>query len=392
LEEVVVIDTARTAIGKYGGAFKTMSATDLSAGVMKALVKRNSLDIQAIDQVIMGCTLQNGENAYASRLAMLKAGLSETTTALTVNRLCGSGLEAVNQAAQLIMLGLADICIAGGMESMSTAPYLSYGMRWGARINDVPMVDGMVAVLTDPTLHYHMAITAETLAQKYGISRQEQDEFAVWSHNKAVQAQSHGVFEKEIVPIEVLERKKNILITQDEGPRADTTVEFLATLTPAFKKDGSVTAGNSSSLNDAAAAVILMSAKKAAELGFQAKARILSQAVAGVAPEVMGLGPVYAVPKALRPARLTLDDMDVIELNEAFAAQAIAVSRELQIDCAKLNVNGGAIALGHPLGASGAILFIKAIHELERTEKQFGLVTLCIGGGQGIATVVERLN
>jgi acetyl-CoA C-acetyltransferase len=391
MQEVVVIDAARTPIGKYGGVLKSMTATDLAAVVIKALVERNSLDLQAIDQVIMGCTLQNGENAYASRVAMLKAGLANKTTALTVNRLCGSGLEAVNQAAQQILLGMADVCIAGGMESMSNAPYLSYGMRWGARINDTAMIDGMVAVLTDPRFHYHMGVTAENLAESHGISRREQDEFAAWSHQKAIQAQFNRVFEREIVPVEIVERKKTVFLSQDESSRTDTTIEALAMLPPVFKKDGTVTAGNSSSLNDAAAALVVMSAKKATELGYKARARLLSQAVVGVAPEIMGLGPVAAVPKALRMANLQLQDIDLIELNEAFAAQVLAVNRELLLDQTKLNTNGGAIALGHPLGASGAILLVKALYELERINKRFGLVALCVGGGQGMATVLERI-
>jgi len=390
MREVVIIDAARTPTGSYGGNLKSKSATELASLIIQKLVERNKIDTESIDHVLMGCTLQNAENSYASRLAMIKAGLSYKTPAVTVNRLCGSALEAINQAAQNIMLGLADICIAGGMESMTNAPYLSYKTRWGARLNHIDNIDGLVAVLTDPMLGYHMGVTAENIAEKYGISRQEQDEFAVWSHQKAVKALAEGRFDREIIPVEVKKRKEMVVIKQDEGPRENISVDTLKKLKTVFKKDGTVTAGNASSLNDAASAVILMSKVKADELGLKPRAKVIAQAVVGVPPEIMGIGPAYAIPKVLDRAGLELEDIDIIECNEAFAAQSIAVDRELKFDHDKLNVNGGAIALGHPLGATGAILFTKVLYELERTDKRFGLISLCIGGGQGIATIVDR--
>ncbi len=392
MKKVVIVDAARTPIGAYGGSLRTKSAAELAAAVIRSIHERNALEKIKVDQVILGCVLQNGENAYVSRLAMLKAGLPADIPALTVNRLCGSGLEAVNQGAQLIQTGLAEVCIAGGTESMTNAPYLSYGLRWGVRINDSSLLDSMVAILTDPYLGYHMGVTAENLANKYGISRREQDEFALWSHAKAVNAQKNNLFKSEIVPVEVQSPKETLIVSQDEGPRADATIEKLEKLKPVFQKEGTVTAGNSSSLNDAASCVLLMSEHKARELGCRSRAMFLSQAVCALPPEVMGLGPAYAVPLALERARLSLKDIDIIESNEAFAAQALAVDRELQYNPERLNVKGGAIALGHPIGATGAILVTKALYELERSDKELALITLCIGGGQGIATVIRRLN
>lgn len=390
MNEVMIIDALRTPVGKYGGGLKEKSASDLASVVIRELVERNGIEKNSVDQVITGCVLQNGENAYASRLSMLKAGLEHTTTALTVNRLCGSGLEAINQAAMNIMLGYAGLCIAGGTESMSNAPYLSYSQRWGSRMGDAVMTDGMVTVLSDPYLKYHMGITAENLVKKYNISREEQDTFAFGSIEKAKKAQSEGRFAHEIVPVEVGFGKNKDVIKDDESIRYDVTLEKLSALKPAFSKDGTVTPGNSSSINDGSAFVILSSREKAAELGLKPRARIIAQAVAGVEPEYMGIGPSYAIPLALKRACLELSDMDLVELNEAFAGQAIAVDRDLCFDKDRLNVNGGAVALGHPIGATGAILMTKILYELERRNKRYGLVSLCIGGGQGIATIIDR--
>lgn len=390
LREAVVVDAVRTPIGRFGGSLAPLGASDLGALAVKALLERTGLPGCEVGHVIMGCTLQFGENAYLARLSAVKAGIPVGTPALTVNRLCGSGLEAVNEAARLIQLGLADACIAGGSESMSNAPYYTTQARWGARLGDASLTDGVVAVLTDPMLKAHMGLTAENLAEKYGIRRQEQDAFAVESHRKAVGAMAEGRFSSQVIPVEVPSKKQAVVVDQDEGPRADTSLEGLAKLKPAFKADGTVTAGNASSLNDAASAVLVMDRGKAEALGLKPRCTIVSQAVAAVEPKYMGIGPVHAIPMALERAGLQLGDMDVIELNEAFAAQSLAVDRELHFDPQKLNPNGGAIALGHPVGATGAIVFTKAVHELERTRGEFALVSLCIGGGQGIATVIRK--
>ena len=390
LREAVIVDAVRTPIGRFGGSLAPLGASDLGALAVKALLERTGLPGCEVGHVIMGCTLQFGENAYLARLSAVKAGIPVGTPALTVNRLCGSGLEAVNEAARLIQLGLADACIAGGSESMSNAPYYTTQARWGARLGDASLTDGVVAVLTDPMLKAHMGLTAENLAEKYGIRRQEQDAFAVESHRKAVGAMAEGRFSSQVIPVEVPSKKQAVVVDQDEGPRADTSLEGLAKLKPAFKADGTVTAGNASSLNDAASAVLVMDRGKAEALGLKPRCTIVSQAVAAVEPKYMGIGPVHAIPMALERAGLQLGDMDVIELNEAFAAQSLAVDRELHFDPQKLNPNGGAIALGHPVGATGAIVFTKAVHELERTRGEFALVSLCIGGGQGIATVIRK--
>ena len=390
LREAVVVDAVRTPIGRFGGALAPLGASGLGALAIKALLDRTGLPGFEVDHVIMGCTLQFGENAYLARLAAVKAGLPVETPAGTVNRLCGSGLEAVNEAARLIQLGLADACIAGGAESMTNGPYYSTQARWGARLGDASLTDGVVAVLTDPMLKAHMGLTAENLAEKYGISRQEQDAFAVESHRKAIEAMTKGRFASQVIPVEIPSKKQAVVVEQDEGPRADTSLDGLARLKPAFKPDGTVTAGNASSLNDAASAVLVMDKGKAEALGLKSLCTIVSQAVAAVEPKFMGIGPVHAIPMALERAGLQLGDMDVIELNEAFAAQSLAVDRELHFDPEKLNPNGGAIALGHPIGATGAIVFTKAVHELGRIQGEFALVSLCIGGGQGIATVIRK--
>lgn len=391
MREVVVVDAVRTPVGRFNGALAPLGASDLGARAINALLDRTGLPGSEVDHVIMGCTLQFGENAYLARLAAVKAGLPVETPAVTVNRLCGSGLEAVNEAARLIQLGLADACVAGGAESMTNGPYYSSQARWGARLGDVSLTDGVVALLTDPMLKAHMGLTAENLAEKYGISRQEQDAFAFESHRKAVEAMAKGRFASQVIPVEIPSKKQAVVVEQDEGPRADTSLEGLARLKPAFKPDGTVTAGNASSLNDAASAVLVMDKGKAEVLGLEPLCTIVSQAVAAVEPKFMGIGPVHAIPMALERAGLQLGDMDVIELNEAFAAQSLAVDRELRFDPEKLNPNGGAIALGHPIGATGAIVFTKAVHELGRIHGEFALVSLCIGGGQGIATVIRKV-
>lgn len=391
MREVVVIDAVRTPVGRFNGGLLPLSASDLGAKVIAALFQRTGIAPSEIDHVVMGCTLQFGENAYLSRLAAIKAGVPHETPALTVNRLCGSGLEAINEAARMIQLGLVDACVAGGAESMSNGPYFSTHLRGGARLGHVSFADGVVALLTDPMLDVHMGITAENLAEKYDISRRDQDFFAAESHRKAVKAIEEGQFTAQIVPVEILSRKQILVVDKDEGPRADASMEAMSKLKPAFKSDGTVTAGNASSINDAASAVLVMEKEKAKALGLKPRCEIMSQAVAAVDPKYMGIGPVFAVPKALKHAGLQMSDMGVIELNEAFAAQSLAVLRELQIDQEKVNHNGGAIALGHPIGATGAIVFTKAFHELEQSGGEFGLISLCIGGGQGIATVIRRI-
>lgn len=391
MREVVVIDAVRTPIGRFNGGLLPLSASDLGAKVIAALFQRTGIAPSEVDHVIMGCTLQFGENTYLSRLAAIKAGIPHETPALTVNRLCGSGLEAINEAARMIRLGMADACVAGGAESMSNGAYFSTHLRGGARLGHVSFTDGVVALLTDPMLDVHMGITAENLAEKYGISRQDQDFFAVESHRKATKALEEGQFTSQIVPVEISSRKQILLVDKDEGPRSDASMEAMSKLKPAFKPDGTVTAGNASSINDAASAVLVMEKEKAKALGLKPGCEIMSQAVAAVDPRYMGIGPVFAVPKALKAAGLQLSDMSVIELNEAFAAQSLAVLRDLQIDLEKVNHNGGAIALGHPIGATGAIVFTKAFHELVQGRNEFGLVSLCIGGGQGIATVIRRI-
>lgn len=388
MEEAVILEGVRTPIGRYGGGLRSVPAVGLGSLVIREVVERAGIRRDEVDEVVMGCCYQNGGNAYIARWASLTAGLPVTTSAVTVNRLCGSGLQAINYAAQEIALGSLDLCIAGGVESMSTVPFLAQEMRWGARLGNVTFVDGLVAVLTDPYLGYHMGVTAENLARDYGITREEQDAFALESHRRAVEAQRDGRFEREIVPVPV--DKKGEVLMSDEGPRADTTMDRLSKLPSAFIENGTVTAGNASSLNDAAAALVLASRSKAEQLGIRPRARIVAWAVAGTDPSRMGLGPVYATQKAMERAGLSLEDMDVIECNEAFAAQILACSKVLEWDWSKVNPNGGAIALGHPLGATGAILMVKLLHELERVNGRFGLATLCIGGGQGIATIIER--
>jgi acetyl-CoA C-acetyltransferase len=391
--EVVIVSAVRTAIGNFMGALSSLSATDLGAVVIDAAIERAGLDKANVEEVIMGNVLQAGLGQNPARQAAVKAGLAETVPSMTINKVCGSGLKAVMLAAQAIRAGDADVVVAGGMESMSNAPYLLPGARGGYRMGDNTVVDSMIRDgLWCAFCDVHMGITAENIAEKYGLTREEQDEFAAWSQQKAEAALKAGKFKDEIVPVKVPQKKGDpIIFDTDEFPRPGTTVETLAKLRPAFKKDGTVTAGNASGINDGAAALVVMSAERAAELGLKPLARIVSYASAGVDPSIMGIGPVDATRKALAKAGLEVKDMDLVEANEAFAAQSLAVGRDLGFDREKLNVNGGAIALGHPIGASGARVLVTLLHELQRRQGRYGLATLCIGGGQGVAMVVERM-
>jgi acetyl-CoA C-acetyltransferase len=391
--DVVVLSGVRTAIGDYGGALKDMPPTELAALVIKEAVKRARLDPQQVGQLVFGNVIHTeAKDMYLSRVACIKGGLPQDTTALTVNRLCGSGLQAIVSAAQAIQLGDADVTVGGGTESMSRGAYILPTLRWGQRMNDGGVVDMMVGALTDPFDTVHMGLTAENIAEKWKISREQQDEFAVESHRRAVNAIEKGYFKDQIVPVELKTRKGTVVFDRDEHPRADATVESLGKLRAVFKKDGSVTAGNASGINDGAAAVVLMEKEAAARAGLKPMARLVSYGLAGVDPKIMGIGPVPACNTALRKAGLTVEDMDVIESNEAFAVQALAVSGDLKFDEKKTNPNGGAVGLGHPIGATGAVLTVKALHELERIGGRYALVTMCIGGGQGIAAVFERMH
>jgi acetyl-CoA C-acetyltransferase len=392
MEEVVLVSGARTAIGRMGGIFQNVPASDLAAAVFKAAVDRAGLRPEQIDQVILGCVGQVMEDAYISRHAAIKAGLPVEVPAYNVNRICGSGLEAINTASRWIECGDADVVLAGGTENMSMLPYYVRQGRYGYRLGDGVLEDGIQLVLGDPFDKVHMGVTAENLAEKYNISREEQDEVALRSQQRAIAAISAGRFKDEIVPIEVKVGKETKLADTDEGPRADASVEALARLRPAFKEGGKVTAGNSSGINDGAAAVVVTSRRKADELGLRPRLRLIARAEAGVEPSLMGSGPIPAVKKALKKAGLSLEQMDVIELNEAFAAVAATCSNELGLNSEKTNPNGGAVALGHPLGATGAILVVKLMYEMERQQARYGLVSLCIGGGQGIASIFERVS
>jgi acetyl-CoA C-acetyltransferase len=391
MEEIVLVSGARTAIGRMGGAFLNTSPSDLAAAVFKAAIGRAGVRPDQIDQVILGCAGQVMEDAYVGRNAAIKAGIPIEVPAYNVSRLCGTGLEAIHTAARWIETGDAEIVLAGGTENMTMLPFYVRRGRYGYRLGDATLEDGILSLLSDPFSKAHMGITAENLASKYGITRQQQDELSLRSHQNAVAATQAGRFREQIVPVEVKVGKEMRTITIDEGPRADTSMEVLAKLAPAFKEGGNVTAGNSSSINDGAAAVVVMSRRKADELGIRPKMRMVARAEAGVEPSLMGYGPIPATRKALQRAGLTVDDMDVLEVNEAFAAVACTCIQELGLDVTKTNPNGGAVALGHPVGATGAILTVKLMHELERTGGRYGLVTLCIGGGQGITCIFERV-
>jgi acetyl-CoA C-acetyltransferase len=391
--EVVIASAVRTAIGTFGGAFTDTAATELGSVAIAEALKRAKVSPEQVDEVIMGNVLSAGLGMNPARQASLAAGLPETVPCTSVNKVCGSGLKTVALAAQAIMLGDADVVVAGGMENMSASPYLlpkaRYGYRMGnGEILDHMIKDGLWCALSD----CHMGVTAENVAGDYEISRADQDEFAYQSQAKTAAAWERGVFVDEIVPVEVKGRKGSVVVDRDEHFRADTTAEVLGKLRPAFAPDGSVTAGNASGINDGGAAVVVMSRKKAEELGVQPMAAVRSYASAGVAPRIMGVGPVPATQKALAKSGLGIGDIDLIEANEAFAAQSLAVGRELGWDWERVNVNGGAIALGHPIGASGARILVTLLHEMKRREVKRGLATLCIGGGQGIAMIVESVN
>jgi acetyl-CoA C-acetyltransferase len=389
--EVVVLSGVRTAIGKYGGGLKDQPPTKLAALVTREAVERSGAEPAEIGHVVFGNVIHTDvHDMYLSRVATLNAGLPIETPALTLNRLCGSGLQAIVTAAQIVKLGDADAAVAGGAEVMSRSPYWLPGMRWGQRMGDGAAVDAMTAALNDPFDDCHMGVTAENIAEKWGISREDQDELAVESHRRAAGAIEQGRFKEQIVPVEVPTRSGTTLVDTDEHVRPDASLEGMAKLKPVFAKNGSVTAGNASGINDAAAAVVLMDAKTAERRGLEPRMRLVSYAHAGVEPKFMGIGPVPAVRKALDRAGLTVDDLDVIEVNEAFAAQALAVIRDLELPPEKTNPNGSGVSLGHPVGATGAILTVKAMHELERIGGRYALVTMCIGGGQGIAAIFER--
>ncbi len=393
MKEVVIIDGVRTAIGKIGGSLMTETADFLGAKVIQELIQRNNLDTALVDEVILGQAKQSADQSNLARMASLRADIPVEVPAYTVHRQCGSGLQSINNAAQQIALGYSDIIIAGGAESMSTAPYYLRNARFGYGAGNGVILDSNTESQPGSQPESYgiktMGETAENLVEKYNISREEQDAFAYESQKRTAEAIEQGYFEKQIVPYEIKTRKATTVFAVDEHPRL-SPVEKLATLQPVFRPEGSVTAGNSSGRNDGAAALLVMSKEKAEELGYQPKVRIIAQASAGVDPSIMGIGPVPATIKALKQANLTIDDIDVIELNEAFAAQSLAVIKELGLDQSKVNPTGGAIAMGHPIGATGAILMTKLIHELERTGKRYGLVTLCIAGGLGITTIVEN--
>ncbi len=392
MREVVIVSAVRTAIGVFGGALKDIEATELGAIVIKESLKRDGIDADKIDEVIMGNVLQGGLGQNPARQAAVKAGLPYQIPAVTINKVCGSGLKSVNLAAQSIMIGDADIIVAGGMESMSQAGYLSENIRWGKKMGDSELIDLMIKDgLWEAFEDYHMGVTAENIAEKWGITREEQDEFAALSQQKAERAINKGLFKDEIVTVEVPQRRKDpIHFSTDEYPRAGTTVDKLAKLRTVFKKEGTVTAGNASGINDGAAAILLMAGEKAKELGITPLAKIKSYASAGVDPKIMGTGPIPATNKALRKAGLSIKDIELVEANEAFSAQSIAVLRELNLNPDIVNVNGGAIALGHPIGASGTRILVTLLHEMKRRDLRYGLATLCIGGGQGCSTIVER--
>ncbi|WP_120994957.1 acetyl-CoA C-acetyltransferase [Stutzerimonas urumqiensis] len=392
MKEAVIVAATRTAIGSFQGALANIPAPELGAAVIRRLLEQTGLDGAEVDEVILGQVLTAGAGQNPARQATIKAGLPVGVPALTLNKVCGSGLKALHLAAQAIRCGDADVIIAGGQENMSLAPYVLPKARTGLRMGHGQLIDSMITDgLWDAFNDYHMGITAENLVEQYGISRQMQDAFAAGSQQKAVAAIQAGRFKDEITPISIAQRKGEPLVFDtDEQPRDGTTAESLATLKPAFKKDGSVTAGNASSLNDGAAAVLMMSAEKAAALGLPVLARVAGYASAGVDPAIMGIGPVSATRRCLEKAGWSLADLDLIEANEAFAAQALSVGQELGWDADKVNVNGGAIAIGHPIGASGCRVLVTLLHELIRRDGKKGLATLCIGGGQGVALAIER--
>ena len=390
-KKVVLAGACRTAIGKMGGALSNTPAPELGAIVIKEALNRAGVAPEAVDQVLMGCVIQAGQGQNVARQASIKAGLPIEVPAVTLNVVCGSGLNCVNTAAAMIMAGEADIVVAGGMENMSMAPYALKNARYGYRMGNAPMIDTMVNdALWDAFNDYHMGITAENVCEKYGITREELDEFSANSQQKAEKAIADGKFKDEIVPVPVKVKKETVMFDTDEGPRPGTTAESLARLKPAFKKDGIVTAGNASGINDGAAAIVVMSEEKAKELGGTPMATWVAGALGGVDPSIMGVGPVASTKKVLEKTGMSIDDFDLIEANEAFAAQSIAVGRDLGFNLDKLNVNGGAIALGHPVGASGCRILVTLLHEMQKRDAKTGLATLCIGGGMGCSAIVKR--
>ena len=391
--EVVILSGVRTAIGDYGGSLKDIAPSDLGARVVREAVARAKIDPKDVGQCVIGNVIHTeARDMYISRLCAVNGGLPHDTGAFTVNRLCGSGMQAIVSASQYILLGETDTAVAGGTESMSRAAYASLTQRWGARMGDSKIVDMMVGALTDPFDTVHMGVTAENVAAKCGLTREQQDAFAVESHKRAAAAIAAGHFKSQILPIELKSKKGPVVFDTDEHVRAESSMESMAKLKAVFiKENGTVTAGNASGINDAAAAVVLMEKSAAAAKGLKPMARLVSYGHAGIDPKIMGLGPVSAVQRALAKAGLKAGDMDVIESNEAFAAQALGVSKDLGLDAKKVNPNGGAVALGHPIGATGAILTVKAMYELHRTGGRYGLITMCIGGGQGIAAIIERM-
>ena len=390
-QDIVVVDGARTAIGTFGGSLAGVPPSSLGALVAKAALERAGVEAAQIGHVVFGHVINTEpRDMYLSRVAAMDAGIPETVPAMNVNRLCGSGAQAVASCVQALALGDADFALAGGAESMSRSPYAMPGARWGTKMGDASAWDMMVGALSDPFGTGHMGVTAENVAAEHGITREEQDAFALESQNRAARAIESGRYDAQIVPVEVKVKRETVAFAKDEHPKA-TSAEGLAKLKPAFRKDGSVTAGNASGLNDGAAAIVLATAEAAEKAGLTARARVLGYAHAGVRPEIMGIGPVPAVKKLMERTGLTVGDFDVIESNEAFAAQALAVNKGLGLDPERVNPNGGAIALGHPIGATGAILVVKALAELERVEGRRALVTMCIGGGQGIALAFERV-
>ena len=390
LKEVVVVSGVRLPVGSYGGSLKNTPAIDMGAMVVKEAVKRAGIEPSVVDEVIIGQVGEVAENGFVARAISLKAGMPKETTAYSVNRQCGSGLQSIVEAVMEIQTGQADVVVAGGAENISQLPYYVKDARWGARMGHKVFEDGVIDILTWPLDGNHNGVTAENVAEKYNVSREEQDQFALESHQKACKAIKDGKFKDEIVPVEVKKKKETVIVDTDEGPRPGTTAESISKLRPAFKKDGIVTAANSSGINDGAACVVVMSEEKAKELGVTPMATWVAGALGGVDPSIMGVGPVASTKKVLAKTGMSIDDFDLIEANEAFAAQSLAVGRELGINPEKLNVNGGAIALGHPVGASGCRILVTLLHEMQKRDAKKGLATLCIGGGMGCSTIVER--
>ena len=381
-------------MGRFGGAFKDFSASDLGGVAIKAALERANIAPEDVDEIVIGNALQSAESGYAARLAGLKAGMPQEVPAIAINRQCSSGLEAINIAAQLIATGEAEIIVAGGIENMSQVPFAMPKVRWdGLKLGNQVIEDLLINGLSCPVNRYHMGVTAENVAARFEISRSDQDELALLSHQRAIRAIEERRFKEQIAPVTVPQKRGDpVVVEQDEHPRRDVSLEHLASLSPAFKEGGTITAGNASGINDAAAAVVMMSEVKAREMGIAPRLAYRARAVAGVEPAIMGTGPIPAVRKVLAKAGMTLGDIDLLELNEAFAAQALYCIRELGADLEKTNVNGSGISLGHPLGATGAIMTVKLLEEVERQDKEFGLVTMCVGGGQGCATIFQRVN